>query len=80
MGEVMEMKRLLNEPVMIAAAVRSVILAGAAFGFALTVEQIAALMAAVEAVLALITRALVVPNQLAEARVDAGFRPTEKMT
>ena len=75
----MDPKRLLNEPVLIGAAIRSVILAAAAFGMEMSADQIAALMGAVEAVLALITRALVVPNGVAEARVDAGYRPTEKM-
>lgn len=70
------MTRLLNEPVLIGAAIRAVILAAVAFGLNVTAEQIASLMVAVEAVLALVTRALVTPNQLAEARVDAGGRPT----
>lgn len=76
----MDPKRLLNEPVLIASAIRAVILAGATFGVDISPEQIAALMIAVEAVLALVTRALVVPNQLAEARVEAGNRPTEPLT
>jgi hypothetical protein len=46
------------------------------FGWTLTVEQIASVMLAVEAVLALVTRALVTPNQLAEARVAEGGSPT----
>ncbi len=73
----MDASRLLNEPVLIGAAIRSVILALASFGLEMTAEQIAALMGAVEALLALITRALVVPNQLAEARVADGGSPTE---
>lgn len=70
------MSRLLNEPVLIGAAIRAVLGAIVAFGFEISAEQMAAGMAAVEAILALVTRALVTPNQLAEARVDAGGRPT----
>ena len=76
----MDPKRLLNEPVLIGAAIRLSLIAAIAFGLNMTEDQMLALMAALEAILALVTRALVVPNQLAEARVDAGFRPTEKMT
>ena len=75
----MDLKRLLNEPVLIGAAIRLSLIAAIAFGLSMTEQQMLALMAALEAFLALITRALVVPNGLAEARVDAGFRPTEKM-
>ena len=70
------MSRLLNEPVMIAAAIRAVILAAVSFGLNVTAEQTATLMVAVESVLALVTRSLVTPNQLAEARVAAGGSPT----
>ena len=70
------MKRLLNESVLIGAAIRAVILSAVTFGLAITAEQIAALMVAVEAVMALITRALVTPNTLAEERVAAGGSPT----
>lgn len=70
------MSRLLNEPVLIATAVRSCILAGTAFGLDWTGEQIATVMLAVEAVTAVV-RQLVTPNQLAEARVNMGGRPTE---
>lgn len=73
------MSRLLNEPVLIGAAIRAVIYAATAFGFEMKPEQLAALMGAVEAIMALVTRALVTPNQLAEARVDAGGRPTEPL-
>lgn len=58
---------------------RAVILAAMAFGTSITPEQLAALMMAVEAVLALLTRAIVTPNQLAEARVAAGGSPTKTM-
>ena len=74
------LRRLLNEPVLIGAAVRAVIFAAMAFGVHVTMEQLAALMAAVEAVLALVTRALVTPNQLAESRVAQGLSPTQTQT
>jgi hypothetical protein len=45
-----------KEPVVIAGAVRAIILAAVAFGLELTPEQIAATMLAVEAVLTLLTR------------------------
>lgn len=73
------MRNLLNEPVAIAGAIRAVIFAITVFGVEVTPEQLAAVMAAVEAVLVLVTRALVTPNQLAEHRVDMGLRPTEKI-
>ena len=75
----MDPKRLLNEPVLIGAAIRLSLIAAIAFGLPMTEQQMLALMAALEAVLALVTRALVTPNQLAEARVDAGNRPTEPL-
>lgn len=65
-----------NEPVLLGTAIRAVILAAMAFGFSMTPSQLAAVMLAVEAVLAIVTRALVTPNHLAEARVSAGGRPT----
>lgn len=68
--------RIFNEPVLLGTAIRAIILAGIAFGLNVTPEQLAAVMLAVEAVLALITRAVVTPNHLAEARVDAGGRPS----
>jgi hypothetical protein len=70
------LNRLLNEPTVIAGAIRSIIIAAAAFGLNWSAEQIAALMLAVEAILTVINRALVTPNQLAEARVAAGGSPT----
>lgn len=70
------MKRLLNEPTLIAGAIRAILLALTAFGFDLTGDKIAAIMLAVEAVLTLVNRALVTPNQLADERVAAGGSPT----
>jgi hypothetical protein len=71
------LKRMFNEPVLIGTAVRAVLLAAMAFGTHITTEQLAALMVAVEAVLMLVTRALVTPNQLAEERVAQGLSPTQ---
>lgn len=73
------MKRLLNEPTLIAGAIRAIILCAVSFGWDLTVEQIAQVMLALEAVLTLVNRALVTPNGLAEMRVDAGGRPSVPM-
>lgn len=70
------MGKIWNEPVLLGAVVRTVVLAAVAFGWHLTDVQIASVMAVLEAVLALITRAVVTPNQLAEARVRQGGRPT----
>lgn len=52
----------MREPVAIAAAIRALVLLGVAFGLHWTAEQIAALMVAVEAVLALIVRSKVTPT------------------
>lgn len=65
------LKNILTEPVLIGAAVRAVIFAVMAFGAHITMEQLAAVMGAVEAILALVTRAVVTPNHVSEARVDA---------
>lgn len=70
------MRNLLNEPILLGTAIRAGILAGVAFGLMVTPEQLAAIMLVVEALLALATRAFVTPNHLAEARVDAGGRPS----
>lgn len=51
----------MKEPVAIAAAVRSVVLLAVAFGLKWTPEQIAAIMVALEAVLALFVRSQVTP-------------------
>lgn len=53
-----------REPVAIAAAVRAVILAATAFGLEWTAEQIASVMLAVEAVLALLVRQRVTPEPI----------------
>lgn len=70
------MNRLLNEPILIATAIRAVILAAIGFGLDWTGEQVAQVMLAVEAVTALV-RQLVTPNQLAEQRVAEGLSPTK---
>lgn len=71
------MNRLLNEPVVIAGLVNTFVILLMTFGIKVTPEQLAAIMAFTNAVLAAVVRALVTPNQLAESRVDAGLRPTE---
>jgi len=50
-----------REPVLWTTAIRSVILLGIAFGLHWTPEQIAAMMIAVEAILALVVRSQVIP-------------------
>jgi hypothetical protein len=70
------MGNLLNEPVLIATAIRAVLIAGMAFGLNMSMVQLGTVMIAVEAVLGVITRALVTPNKLAEERVAAGGSPT----
>lgn len=52
---------LLREPVLIVTAVEAVILAAVAFGLDWTTEQVASIMFAVMALLALLVRALVTP-------------------
>lgn len=60
-----------REPVAIAAAVRGVVLAGVAFGLGWTAEQVAALMFAVEALLALVVRQQVTPTATESERGHA---------
>lgn len=72
----MDPSRLLNEPVLIGGAIRAIILAATSFGLNWTGEQVASLMLAVEAILALVTRSQVTPNKLAEHRVAMGGNPT----
>ncbi|MGE0590919.1 MAG: hypothetical protein AB7G23_03065 [Vicinamibacterales bacterium] len=50
-----------QEPVLIAAAIRATLLAIISFGVGLTEAQVAATMLAVEAILAVVTRARVTP-------------------
>lgn len=52
-----------HEPVAIAAAVRAIILCAVAFGLKWSAEQVAAIMLALEAVLAVVVRSKVTPNQ-----------------
>lgn len=71
------MNRLLNEPVALAATIQSVIGFTIIMGWLhMTDAQTGSLMIAINAVLGLMVRSQVTPNQLAEARVDAGGRPT----
>ena len=58
-----------REPALIAAAVRACVLAATAFGLEWTGEQVAALMLAVEAVLAVFVRQSVTPNVDVRSRV-----------
>ena len=69
-----------NEPVVIAGAVEAVVLLLIGFGLDLTGDQVALIMTAVTAILALVARALVTPvaqvaltNKDAEALRNAGF-------
>lgn len=73
------MGRLLNEPVLLAAAVRAIIFALMTFGVNVTETQLAAVMGALELTLTLLQRAFLTPNHLAEARVAAGGSPTVPM-
>lgn len=57
-----------REPALIAAAVRACLLAATAFGLEWTAEQVAALLLAVEAVLAVFVRQSVTPNVDVRAR------------
>lgn len=50
-----------NEPVLIAAAIQALILAAVSFGLHWSTDQVAALMAAVTAVLAIFVRSQVTP-------------------
>lgn len=62
------MRRLLDEPILFGAAIRACFYAASTFGLSLTTEQTAAVMGALEAILALATRMYVTPNHMAEAR------------
>lgn len=79
MAEITGWRRLLNEPAVISAVVNTGLLALIAFGFSITEMQLVALMAFVNAVLALVVRTFSTPNQLAEARVAAGHSPTQPL-
>jgi hypothetical protein len=59
-------ERVLNEPVLLAALVRQAIALSAAFGFGLTEAQTLAVMAFVETLTTLFTRAVVTPNRRLE--------------
>jgi hypothetical protein len=70
------MNRLFNEPTLLAGAVRAIIAAAVTFGLKWTPDQIGSTILAVEAVLTLVNRSMVTANHVAEARVDAGGRPS----
>lgn len=74
------MNRMLNEPVALGAAIRLVLVAAMAFGLQLTDTQLVASMAAIEAVLGLVTRQTVTPNQLAEDRIEQAQRAGKTVT
>ncbi len=57
-----------REPVTIAAAIRAILLAGMAFGLKLDAAQMAAVMFAAEAILALLVRGSVTP--ISDPRLD----------
>lgn len=62
------LKRLAStEPVRLAAAARTLLVAGVAFGLDVSAEQIAALVVAIETVSALFVRSRVEPTALPEA-------------
>lgn len=59
-----------REPVAITAAIRAVILCAVLFGLSLSPEQIAGVMLAVEAILALVTRSQTVAATKSDALVE----------
>lgn len=62
-----------REPVLWLAVIRAAIAAGAAFGFNLTGEQVAAVVLLSEAVLALVTRSQVTPNRTVSDKLSAAY-------
>lgn len=63
-----------REPVAVVNAVRLVILAGVSFGLDLEPGQIVAVMGALEAVLTLVARSAVVPNDTVDEHLDTAER------
>lgn len=61
-----------REPALIAAAIRAVIYAAVMFGLAISEAQLAAIMIAVEAILAVVVRSAVTPNVSVVERRDGG--------
>ena len=55
-----------NNPVLVLAAVRALILCAVSFGLTWTVEEIASIMLALEAIAAIYARAAVTPNHRVE--------------
>jgi hypothetical protein len=64
------LEKIQKNPVLLTSALRSLIAAAGAFGFELTGEQMFALMAALEAILALFTREAVTPNINVQRKVE----------
>lgn len=79
-NEISGWRRILNEPVLVSGFVNTLLVAAIEFGADMTQGQMVATMACVNGALALVVRFFVVPNQLAEARVAAGNRPTEPLS
>lgn len=65
-------QRIAREPALITSAVRAVLYCGVLFGLDLSVEQIAGVVLSLEAVLALVTRALSVPASEVVAQKTPG--------
>lgn len=63
------MQSILREPALIAGAIRAILLAAVGFGLGWSGEQVALFMAAVEAVLTLVTRGLVTPNAAVDGKI-----------
>lgn len=68
------------EPVAIGVAIRALILCGMAFGLHVTVEQLAAVMVAVESVLALFTRGSVNTKATTDAAVSSAPATVSRMS
>lgn len=67
-------QRIAREPALVTSAIRALLYSAVLFGLPLTVEQSAGVILAVEAVLALITRAVVTPS----AEVIVTQRPDQE--
>lgn len=66
-------QRITREPALVTSAIRATLYAAVLFGLPLSVEQSAGVLLAVEAILALVTRAVVTPS----AEVVATQRPDQ---
>ncbi|WP_181312454.1 hypothetical protein [Nocardioides campestrisoli] len=68
-------QRITREPALITGAVRAVLYSAVLFGLPLTDEQSAGLLLALEAVLVLVTRAVVTPSSEVVAQAKPGELP-----